>query len=289
MTNDPTCAICGRPVADQAYVCAPDALSLAEALRTGAGHAEDAEAVVSRQVRYTAGGSGGSEDPLPYDPTASERLAAIENTIGTWARVLIEETGRRPSWRPKTGPLCAVGVRCGHDSCRDIRWHEPPTDLAATTAWLAQQVGTLRKHPAAAEAFDELTDACDQLTRLVDRPADKELVGMCDCGKVLYAPRGKVLVTCPVTTCKLHWNVEQSRDILRKALDGKLVTAGEAARLGQYLDGDRTQDQIRALISRWVRAGLLVAHGEIQDQPTYRFGEVTDRLARTPRRERRAA
>jgi chromosome condensin MukBEF MukE localization factor len=104
---------------------------------------------------------------------------------------------------------------------------------------------------------------------------------------VLYAAQGKTAVTCPTTTCGLHWNVERSREILRQALDDKLVTAGEAARLGQYLDTDRTQEQIRKLINRWASRGELVAHPVGLDEEAFRFGEVAGRLARTPRRTTR--
>lgn len=284
-----TCVRCGAPT--DAAVCHPEALSLAETLRTAAGHAEDAWTVIARQARVgTAGGTRAPEpepaptaedlrrnpvtafgwqasierplagalrpEPGPADLGAFDRLRAVENTVGTWARDL-------DSW--------AEG-------------------LIEACLWLAEHVEILRTHPAAQEAFDELHDACRQLERLVDRPADKRLVGVCDCGKVLYAAGGRSVVQCPERTCEMKWDVGESRDILRRHLDDRLVTAGEAARLGQYLDGDRTQDQIRALISRWMRgAEPLIVRGEIRGERTYRFGDVVMRLARTPRRQQRLA
>jgi hypothetical protein len=170
--------------------------------------------------------------------------------------------------------------------------------IAVYGRFLAYNIEPLRHYPEAAQAFKELHDACEQLARLVDRPADKELVGMCDCGKVLYASPGRRTVQCPERTCKLRWDVATSRGILRKALDGKLVTAAEAARLGQYLDTDRTQQQIRKLIEKWAERTLIEAHGHVLEDdgldddglprtktvPTFRFGDVSGRLARTPRR-----
>lgn len=288
MTND--CVRCGRPMPDQARVCSPEAQSLADDLLRAAGHAEDAEAVITRQARYGGGGRGGSDEPLPIDLTASTKLNAVKLAICGWAEIVIHETGRRPAWRPLAGPLCPpTGTRCLHGSCDGIRRRMPPTDIARDAAWLARQTGWLRKHPAADEAFRELEAACHQLARLVDRPADRELVGMCDCGRTLYAPHGRTVVTCPAVTCRLHWNVAESRDILRRSLDGKLVTAAEAARLGSYLDTDRSQLQIRKLINAWSARGMVFAHGEIDGEPTYRFGDVADRLARTPRRNREGA
>ncbi|WP_412736987.1 hypothetical protein [Krasilnikovia sp. MM14-A1259] len=193
------------------------------------------------------------------------------------------------------GPMCTgLAGSCGHDSCASIRRRWPGPSLALEAAWLSRQVEWLRKHQAAAEAFEDLHRACEALARLVDRPPDKDLVGMCDCGKVLYAPQGADVVRCPESNCRLKWNVAESRGILRKALDGRLVTAAEAARLGQYLDTDRTQEQIRKLINAWASRHMIAAHGQAEDddgliEATYRFGDISDRLARTPRRSRQGA
>jgi len=271
-------------MADTAYVDTPCAQELAQALTTAAGHAEDAEAVIARQARFGTGSRGGSGDRLP-DLTRSAEFDRIAGTVGTWGRAVTEDTRRRPHWRPLAGPLCPpTGQRCEHWSCEAVRRREAPPALALELAWLAGQTGWLRKHPAAGEAFADLHAACDDLARLIDRPPVDELVGMCDCGKVLYAAHGKTVVRCPVTTCKLRWNVATSRDILRRALDDKLVTAADAARLGQYLDSDRTQEQIRKLINAWSSRALIMAHGEIDAEPVFRFGDISGRLAATPRR-----
>jgi hypothetical protein len=286
-------------MADTAYACPADALSLAETLVIAAGHAEDAETVIARQTRYGGGSRGGSSEPLPVDLTAAARYDAIENAIGTWTRHVLEaQEIDLPAWQAYAGPPCAAGW-CEHDSCREVRGGRPTSDVAVAAAWLATQTGWLRKRPEAGEAFAELEHACRDLARLVDRPADQELVGMCDCGKVLYAPRGKVAVTCPVPTCKLRWNVAESREILRKALRGRLFTASECARLGAYWT-DRTQPQIRALITTWTRPDRqrITARGWIPNEDyvgdgeepegwsTYLLGDVLDLLAQTPRRQR---
>lgn len=302
MTN--LCVRCGRPTPD-GYCCSGCASELADALLVASGHAEDAEAVIARQTRYGAGSRGGSEARLGYDPTASARYAAVIRTVGRVGQDLTESGVRPPGpWRAAAGPLCAPQrpgdqprdrrreepwYRCEHTSCMAIRDRTPPTPLAAELMWLTQCMRNLRRHPAADEHFKDLHDACAELARLVDRPADKELVGMCDCGKVLYAANGNSVVTCPTPTCKLHWNVAESRNILRRSLDGKLVTAAEAARLSGFLDSDRTQDQIRKLINKWAQRGDLAAHGEIDGEPTFRFGDVFERLARTQRRAVREA
>lgn len=300
------CVRCGRPTPDQASACGHCASGLADALAVAAGHAEDAEAVIARQARYGGGGgNSGHSDGLTFDPTRSRKFEAVKLAADGWVSILLAGEPF-PAWRRTAGPLCPplrTGVRCPHSSCAAIRVTMPPSTLARQFSWLSGHLSALRVHPAAAEAFKELHDACDQLARLVDVPADDELVGMCDCGKVLYAPHGRRTVQCPEQTCKLRWGVAESRDILRRALDGKLVTAAEAARLGQYLDTDRTQQQIRALINKWAQRVLIEAHGHVieddgvddegvprtRTMPTYRFGDVSERLARTPRRAARAA
>lgn len=304
------CACCGKPLADGSVVCRANALSLAERLREAAGHAEDAWTVIARQTRYGGAGGGRAVDPetaaaspanrrnpvtafgwaasverpkagalrpepMPMDPSASDRLHAVENTITTWARDLDSDA----------------------------------TTLAGAALWLAEHVEDLRMSPAAVEAFDELADACAMLIRLVDRPATgRRLVGVCDCGEVLYAPAGRDVVECRggKRACGARWGVAESREILMDHLDDQLVTAGEAARLAAYLDGDRTQEQIRGLVGGWAKRGLVLARGqqwrdptpaELEADPecvqvavpTYRFGELRTRLAETPRRHREGA
>lgn len=302
----PTCACCGKPLADGATVCHADALSLAQTLREAAGHAEDAWTVIARQARMgTAGGARQSDpepavaaedlrrnpvtafgwqasierpmagglrpEPTPADLGALDRYHAAENTISTWARGL------------------------GADA----------DGLPGACAWLAEHVEQLRTHPAADEAFRDLTDACGQLRRLVDSPPTKDLVGRCDCGRFLYAADGRTVVQCPEKTCQLWWEVAESRAILRKAIDDRLFTAAEAARLAVRLDdGDRSTEQVRKLINAWSARGQLADHGYIvvelegldedgqpktRHDPLFRFGDVADRLAATPRRNREGA
>jgi hypothetical protein len=286
------CVICGRKVLD-GYACREDAQELATALREAAGHAEDAETVIARQTRYGGGSRGGGEGIAP-NMAASATLARFQGVIGTWQRDLIE-TGRAAEpgpWRAYIGPLCAParpgdeprdGNRCGHDTCARVR--EPrPGELAQATLWLAAHVDAIRTHPAAGEAFPELTNACSELAWIVDRPAERNLVGVCDCGKVLYAAKARAFITCPVPTCKLNWHVERSREILRKALGDKIVTLPEAVRLAAYLDADRTQDNIRKLLT--ARIGQLAPHGTLDEEPGYVFGDVVALLAGIPKRTR---
>lgn len=305
MTQQQCVTGCGRPAPD-GPACTTCARQLADTLRNAAGHAEDAWTVIARQTRYsTAGGTRTPEpepagvaadlrrnrvtefgwaasverpvagglrpEPVPADLGALDRLHAAENTITTWARIL------------------------GADVA----------GLSAACMWLAEHVAELQHHPAAGEAFGQLHAACAQLERLVDRPpGGHRLVGMCDCGRTLYAPHGRDVVQCK--PCGAKWNVTESQAILLKHLDGRLVTVPEALDMAGWLDTDRTREQIRKLITGWTKRGQLAAHGTIWRDPTdaetrtdpeayqvavplYRFGEIRARLADTPRRNREGA
>lgn len=283
----PNCVRCGKPTSDGPVCHRPCALSLTQELTEAAGNAEDAWTVIARQARYGAGARGGREQPLPVDLTASDRYAIAENVIGTWARHVVETRRTElPARRPTIGPLCELPHDCRHGSCDAIQRRRPPAQLTEAARWLATQTGWLRMRPEAGEAFDELHDACHVLQRLVDRPgtAGLRLVGMCDCGRILYAPHGRDVVQCKASNCGASWHVDRSQAILRAALDERLVTAAEAAHLAAWLNTDRTQQQIRKLINAWSSRGQIIAHGEIDSEPTFRFGDVAERLARTPRR-----
>jgi hypothetical protein len=304
MTATP-CPCCGTPTPD-AYVCQRCGSALAGALREAAGHAEDAPTVVARLTRY--GGAGGGAraaepeaatvtpanrrnpvtafgwaasverpragaliaEPMPYDPDAADRLDAITNTIGTWARDL------------------------GTDA----------TNLAEAARWLADHVDWLRHGPAGAEAFTELHDACADLRRLVDSPATDRLVGVCDCSRVLYAMPWHTAVECPAP-CGARWAVADGLAILRRHVDDRLFTAAEAAPLAvRLVSEERSTEQVRKLINKWGERGELAAKGGVWREPNaaelkkdrdhpmvaerlYRFGDVAERLARTQRREPR--
>ncbi len=338
----PTCARCAKPLADGAVVCRQDARELAQRLTEAAGHAEDAWTVLARQTRYgTAGGIRKAETepaladvdqrrnrvtqfgwaaslerppvgalrsgPMPPDLAAGATLDDVGNTVTTWARHICETRSvELPARRPLLGPLCDQGMDCAHPSCMGIRFRRPPSALAEALSWLATQAEWLRHQPEAAEAFDELDDACAQLARLVDRPGrgGERLVGMCDCGRTIYASHGRDVVQCK--PCGARWNVTESHDILLKHLDGKLVTVPEALDMAGWLDVDRTREQIRKLLTGWVGRGQVLAHGQVWRDPTdaeraadpeiglvavptYRFGEIRQRLAETPRRNREGA
>lgn len=320
MTNTDCVTGCGRPAPD-ALVCRVCGRQLGERLTAAAGYAEDAQGGAARQIGNGGGRSAYGEAPMP-DMHRSAEINRVTLAVGTCERDLAEtgHTAPRPPWRAMVGPLCppprpghlpdGPGYRCPHRTCEAIRQRTPPTELAQALTWLAGHTDALRQHPAAAEAFRELDRVCATLERLVDRPAGgRRLVGMCDCGQILYAPHGRDVVKCKgrERSCGATWNVTESQDILLRHLDDQLVTVPEALDMAGWLDTDRTREQIRKLLTGWIRTEQVVAHGTAWRDPTdaeqhadppitgpvavptYRFGEIRARLAATPRRNREGA
>lgn len=115
------CGVCGKPVADQAYVCAHCAgitpcndgkcklPHLAVDLGDVPALAESLHEAVIRQTKYgTRNGARSTEQPVPYDPRAADVGYLLHNTLGSWARVIGAERGvpgpqpapERPARRP---------------------------------------------------------------------------------------------------------------------------------------------------------------------------------------------
>lgn len=235
--------------------------------------------VAQRQARRgSGGGSGKPGSTLPIDLTATAKLDAVVNSLGTWVRVIAEERG-------VPAEIHGDGIMGAGE--RDRVGRDGRDDLSGSARWLRGHCEWMRHRP---EVDEFLTDveACARVIRsIADHAADKRvIVGMCDCGKTLYAPRGRQVITCP--DCEAHWDVDVSRDGLRGHLDERLVTAAEAAHLAGFLDTDRSGEQIRKLVNKWAERGELSVD-LTGDEPRHWFGNIAARLAAAPRRVARVA
>jgi hypothetical protein len=290
VTDQPTCDRCHEPIHDQAYVCPQCTRRLRRDLETVARVAGEAWTTIARLDRI--GGRNGRAELEPEDTTcacepcrrgrrdkadnalaprpwpinlaAARRHDAAVNELTTWVRHIAQTRGA-------PGP-------------------EPPRGhpLAAAATWLTGHLDWLRHRPEAAEAFDALGDACRVLVRIVDRPPERVVVGQCPCQVVtdggrppeyLYAIRGAAQVAC--RSCGTTYDVDSSRDELKRQLDQALFTAAELATLVAYF-GEGQREPVRKLINQWHVRGMIVAH-DYQGQPAYRFGEVVARLASSRR------
>lgn len=243
------CVVCARPNrVDTAQVCHPCVRRLQASLERAADLAGELETTIARQGRSgdRGGRVAGAEPPLPVDLGAADSAWAVNNTITTWARHVAEERG-----------LTVTGT------------DPDPTVLAAR--WLTGQLDWLRHRPEAAEAWDELADACRLLERAVDRAVPRWYAGPCGCGAELYAAAGADRVhcrTCEVThdaSARKAWLLESARGTLARAslISAALGILGEPVPVGT--------------VWSWASRGRIVARGRDTDgSPMYLVGEVLD-------------
>jgi hypothetical protein len=276
------CVICDRPTPDgyADVACAVDRpRQLLAEIQDMLPAALD---VAHRQARHGTGGgaSGKPGSALPLDLGATARLDGVRTALTTWWRHIAEE---------RVGGTWVV-------------FAGEPIEQAAI--WLSGQLEWMRHRPECVEFLRDIT-ACHRIIRGIVEPGQhRVIVGLCDCGKTLYALPGRQTVTCK--DCELTWDVDDSRDALRGHLDDRLVTAAEAAHLAGFLDTDRSAVQIRKLVNKWSERGVLSKHGDVRVKhqhrdicpagcvtttdviDTYRFGDIAGRIADTPRRAQAA-
>lgn len=261
-----TCIRCQRP--DQAYACDPCTRPLHRLLVQAAALADETLTTITRQDRLPNRGGAARPDPEPWTsadgalrPTALPvNMHAVEivdratNTLTTWARLIGEERG---ALMPEPGML--------HQATRSA------LHIAAHLDWL-------RHRPQIAEALDELEDACRDLVRVVDRPADLQLVGACDCGVRLYAKAKATSVTC--RACGANVDTASRWDTTWQQAQDRLVTAAEAASL-LHIEGLATnRDRARKTIIMWGQRHAISQRGtNPSGQPVYRYGDIADRMA----------
>ncbi len=279
--TETTCAVdgCGRP-AHNATICVPCTDQLERDLGDVQAYTDELNLTLSRQTAGPARHGGRSaEKPLPFSVAASEALRVLHSTLHGWVRVAVEED--------------------------DADW---PTDTSpAMAALLMRRLSWLRQHQAADEAVDEVGSAVELARRTVDRPAERIYAGTCGsdiaaaapwsdadartsppegarlgtCDQPLYGAPGRSTVSCP--GCGTEHNVEDRRQQMMDELHDRLFTAGEIAMLSTYLAppgadvGER--QRTRALLNQWAVRGQIVPHGiNMQGAPTYRFGDVIEKL-----------
>lgn len=268
------CAVCDRPTPD-GTVCVTETERARQQLAEIAELTEAARAVMYRQTATgdTVHSTPGPRDLLDYG--AGARLDAVQTALTGWARDLSGD-----QWRPEPGEV-----------------------ITQAAAWLAERVETIRHVRQADDILREIWDCLMAMRSVVERGREPaEVVGACNCQRILYAKAGRTAVKCP--DCDAVWDVTEARDELRGRLNSTLVTAAEAAHLGAYLDTDRTSEQVRKLVNKWAEREQLEPHDgrevliKHRHRPTcqtgckqaadrlavYRFGDIADRLANTPRR-----
>jgi hypothetical protein len=185
---------------------------------------------LSRQARIGNAGRGGlASEKDPWKQRVSIAAGALENVLTTWARDLSDE-----EWRP------GIGAHPAH----------------AAASYLLMSIDSIRKHPAADALHDEVTDAVRQARRDVDRPADRQYLGVCrhefegvPCPEELWAQPWAEIVRCK--TCGHDHDVSERRAWLLEQAEDMIVTVKEASRyMGQVGGITVTESSIRGYIHR---------------------------------------
>lgn len=241
------CAIptCRRPIADTAYVCLTCAEALETRLRAAADLLAEMTVTITRQDRLGDDGRirlGSHEPPIPFRWNAADALAAITNTINTWARTIAQRVHA-----------------------------DPPTNLDDLTRWVAGRTTWARYEPDAATMFDELDYAAGLVFRTVDRPAPRVDAGTCladtggqTCHGRLSAPPGASVIRCRV--CGYTHDAAERRTALLAAARDQRGSATECARWLTWLGVPTTPAMVRGLAHR----GRILADA----WGRYRLGDV---------------
>lgn len=267
--TQPLCEACGRPVADQAYVCSRCTEVVAADLARIIDLAPEVETTVAKLTKF--GGqltAGSGERPLPFDAKAAERAEALKQTLARRARnVSLERGVPIPHSRGELGAVVAARFLGAH-----LEW--------------------IRHRQEAAAVFADLREAARELERLVGRPTGLRYRGPCwadlgdvdevgdplQCQEILYARPGAEVVKCRF--CGAEYNAEGRRQWL---LDEARTTLAHAALIASALTALDVPIAVGTIYS-WASRGRLVDHGTDQlGRPLYRVGDAIDLLS-VPRR-----
>lgn len=246
-------------------------------------HWVDLDTVKARQTRYGGQRGKGSEKPLPvdarflgWDADGSRLQEAVKNTMGTWARAVMED---RPALAGATHDTCL------HLSCSVTRRSRyPRDDVPAVCRYLLGHADWIKAQHWAPEILDELTDAAEQLRRMVDRPHDREYIGRCDeCTENLYRKPGALTAKC--RHCGTEYSDAADRRLaVMDDLNDLLLTAAEIELA--FTDIGRAP-LTAARVRKWAQRERLKPRGHVivrgKEHPTYLVADVAALLAQGSR------
>jgi hypothetical protein len=255
--SQPTCAHCGAPLTDQAWICHACTGRLVADIGSTPDLLNELDITITRQARITAPAKGNGDKPLPYDIGASIAAGNLHTALHGWARTLHEETST---------PY--------------------PAGNTAVPAWLARHVDVIRIQEWAAEMAHDIKTAVDKGWCSVDRPEERYYAGPCGnqvndpagyyvCSTVLWTRLQASTVRC--RTCKATYDAHERRTwLLDAAQDVEEAASVIASALTVMLRRRVTASTIRT----WAQRGLLEPVGERGTAKLYRVGDVRTALER---------
>ncbi|WP_225725471.1 MULTISPECIES: DUF1922 domain-containing protein [unclassified Nocardia] len=197
------------------------------------------DAVGASKLTGTAG-AGVRRRSLPYHKGASDAHAALARTLRYYALRVAFLAGEPV---PPTSQGHAIFLR--------KQLPRIPDDAPVLDGI----------HPA-------LPAAVDAARAIIDRPAERLCVGLCDCGIRLYAMDGQSTLRC--SGCGHEYSVAERRVALLSQARDMVGTATELSRILPWFSGKPlTANAIR----QWAARGKLIGHS-VGGEIVYRIGDV---------------
>ncbi|PPJ31892.1 hypothetical protein C5E45_32905 [Nocardia nova] len=316
------CGRCSRPAADNLTLCQTCGDAVVADLLSVPALWVDLQITRAGLGKVTAHRAGGrpAETPLPIRTAArgpkmpgnlftarpamqgDTVLAALGNTVSTWARLLAEHLAVDiPIGAPALVQLAANNRArrrlpensTGHEPnrttaviehrlakgkrIRTVRTSradadmltEPVTVVEQAAVWLACHPLEVRQLAAAAELADDISQTLNRVRHIVDRPREPRPIGPCpDCKVELREfadDRGNLPTFTKCSACKTMHVVE---NVMRKSLDDlrdRLLTVAEIVRVTH----DFGSPVARATIYRWSDDRLIEPRGWMHADKTY--------------------
>lgn len=156
----------------------------------------------------------------------------------------------------------------------DVRNSSPypglPNDtLPAMSRWLMWRVDGLTLLDIGPDAAEEITDAVARCHRIIDRPADQEFYGPCECGRDLYAKPKSPIVNCK--DCGKAYDSADMAEWMHGQVVGKLVTLREGGVLLGRMGFPVPHDTLKT----WARREKFLPHGTTTgDHKLYSFDDL---------------
>lgn len=251
-----TCPVDGKPLTNNAVICADCTNTLDRALGDLDWLLDELDTTMTRQTktRPARGNQTSDGPPMPYNVKASDSARDLRVLLKDWASLVAEGLADE-------GKFVAL-----------------PTPATAKTlsSWLMHHVTWLSHHNTAADAYSEIVGAVNNIRRTIDIAPDTRYIGPCysvidgvECPETLYGTEGTDDVKC--RTCGTTWD---ARARTLEALAHAETIAQDATTLsrsfalkGIALDTDR--------IKKWGQRKHLVAAGKShRGYPTYIVAHV---------------
>lgn len=276
-----TCPSCGCHQPD-GLLCHEDSSALETMFAAVPELVDQLQVAISKQAKVGAAGKGGlarERSPINFGALAVRDALMVE--LATWAQDVSAQTWQpvgdrivvaRAKTVPHIGPF---HDQCQHPTCERMRtsWVDPaPAVVVQATAYLANQIDAIRKHPAASEIVSGVGRVVKDAFRCIDRMQDRKYLGQCmadvegeTCYAEIWARPGANQTTCPACRgvhdvfARRAWLLEEAADMLFKV--------PEAARLMGEVGGIHvTQARIRGYIHRGriaYKAGTMIRLGDL--------------------------